>query len=187
VDWIAHTLLPVEQSEFEHWRSIKSLIHVVSKTETGEIPKYVALSKIQKHNDQNETSVTYEEIRDLDGTYIPCGAGEWVVWTDDQVAFIYGESDNPFDAMLESSADWVILEIPQDGLLHVIKSPYVARKGWDSSGDYLNGMSRGDHYGYTLPPEIEAGVLQDLNPEMPDTVYLNQHQENYNANGRINY
>ena len=187
VEWAAHQLLPIEQSEFLHWRSIKNLHKLVMLSEQGVYPKYVALDAIDQYNKTSGTAVEYEEVRDLDSTYILCGAGEWRVWVDDQPALLLGDYDEPYEAMANCDCSWVLLQI--DGELHVIQSPYTGHRNSSSYeyDDHIDGLEKGPYKAFVLPPEVEAGILQDLNPDMPETVFIESHQEKYNANDRISY
>ncbi|MEC8306347.1 MAG: hypothetical protein VXZ72_00605 [Chlamydiota bacterium] len=186
MEWISHTLLPVEESEFHHWRSIKGLYKMVCMAEQGLYPKYAALNAIQQYNDTHNTHVEYEEILELDSTYVPCGAGEWLAWVDDQSSLLMGDYDEPMDAFMYCDCTWVILQL--DGELHVMQSPYQGDRDYDEDIDdstYINGTRKGPYRAFVLPPEIEAGIIQDVNPNMPETVYIKQKQENHYANGWI--
>jgi hypothetical protein len=184
---VAHKLLPIEQSEFLHWRSIKTLHKLVTLVEQGVYPEYIALDAIEQHNKASNTAVEYEEVRDLDSTYILCDAGEWRVWVDDQPALLLGDYDEPYEAMANCDCLWVLLQL--DGDLHVVQSPYTGHRDSleEDEEDYISGLTKGPHKAFVLPPEVEAGIIQDLNPDMPETVFIETHQESYYANDRISY
>jgi len=170
--------LPIEESEFRHWRGIKALVDIVHDSERGVVPHYAAMSAIAQYNRKKGTLVTFEEVRDLDHTYIPCGAGEWVVWTDHQEGLLRGDYDDPYEAFTyaNESVEWIIVLLPDSSVL-VFRSPHAA--GREMNKETANGLNRGDTTAYILPPEIEASVKQDIHPTMPDTVCFIDHIDNY--------
>tara|TARA_Y100000034_G_scaffold131392_1_gene192013 strand:- start:530 stop:1129 length:600 start_codon:yes stop_codon:yes gene_type:complete len=172
VSWFSNRLLPVEQGEFTHWRSIYNLLHVVQSAEQGEVHKYVAEELIARHNEMSGTKVCYEEVRDLDSTYVFAGAGEWVVYTDNRERLIMGDHDDPEDAFYQAADDvlWVVVWMPDTDIAVVYRSPWTGKRQIQSDKHYLSlGMERGHTPSYTLPPEVEGSIVQDLNPDYPVT------------------
>jgi hypothetical protein len=184
LDWLSHHLLPIEESEFHHWRGIKALVEVVhSAVESRAVwEERAAKSAVEQYNKREGTQIKFEEVRDLDHTYIPCGAGEWVVWTDNQVLLLRGDYDEPYEAFFYASegVNWVVVLTPESSAL-VFKSPHTAGRG-EATGERADGLNRGDVYAYILPPEIEASIKQDIHPTMPDTVCIDRYPLHDNPN-----
>lgn len=143
-------------------------------SELGKVPTYAAYAAIEQYNRRENTLITFEEVRDLDHTYIPCGAGEWVVWTDNQMLLLRGDYDEPYEAFSYAAdgVGWAIALTTESTAL-VFRSPHIANR--EITNGTADGLTRGDAAAYILPPEIEASIKQDLHPTMPDTVCINNY------------
>ena len=183
IDWLSHTLLPIEQSEFHHWRGIKTLVKTVHASNRGDVPCYAAMNAVEQYNEQNGTLITYEEVSALDHTHIPCGVGEWAVWTDNQTSLLCGDYDDPWEAFSYANEDvgWVVVQLPSEPFVIVFRSPYTGRRLEDDEGT-INGLEFGEELAYILPPEIEASLKQDLDPSMPETVRIDRYPLHNNPN-----
>lgn len=163
VDWMSETLLPVEESTFVHFRQIYKLVELVQAAESGRVPRFAALSAIRDHNSEAGTSINYDEIKNLDSTYILSDYGQWVAFTDQPNAIILGEHDQAEDA-LEYAPDTVeiivVWDTSEDQVI-VYRSPYVANREPAEIGaelGYSKGWVKGNEPTYVLPPEIEAAL-----------------------------
>lgn len=164
LEWLNHNFSPIEKSVFAHYRGMKKIVDLVRRVERGELPKYCALSALRDYNEENGTHISYEEVRNLDSTYIFSEFGEWVAYVDSKDAadrILMGEYDEPHEAFEYAPADisWLIVWIPQDCVAVVYRSPRTAFKTVDDEGLGLaEGLSKGNHESYTLPPELEASM-----------------------------
>ena len=140
------------------------------------MPRYAANSAVQQYNEEHNTVVTYEEVSTLAHTHIPCGAGEWVVFTDNQEGLLCGDYDDPYEAFSYARDDvgWIIVLLPDEPTVIVFKSPYKADRQETEEGT-INGLENGEVMAYILPPEIEASLKQDLDPSMPDTICIDNY------------
>ena len=176
VDWMSHRLLPIEQRVFAHWRGIYHLVRMVRDVEDiglGPRGKYAALSAIKEYNDDHGTCLTYNEVRDLNDNYIFSGAGDWAVFTDNKLALVLGEYDDPDEAFYfaPSNVLWVVLWLVQDQTVVVYRSPHTAYRERLNDNDFVSDglcLSCSDYekpgtvQAYTLPADIEGSIRQDL-------------------------
>ena len=165
LEWMNHTLFPVEDYIFRFYRTIGRLVRLVDRAEAGEISKYAANSAIRSHNQKNRTSVTYEEILERgDMTeYLFTGIGEWAAYVDSPKAgnsIITGDYDDPIEAFDNADPDvnWIVLWLVQKGEVVVCRSPFVGRRAEEEDSALTNGVERGDVASYVLPPEVEASI-----------------------------
>ena len=165
IEWLNHNLFPVEESVFVHYRGIIDLVDIVDKAEAGAIVKYAALSAIREYNEENDAALTYEEIRDRSPTYIFSGAGEWAAYVDSPYAtqlLVLGEHDDPDMALSHAHPDinWLVVWLPQDECVVVYRSPHRGHRAlaYEEEEGVVEGLSKGPHEAYVLPPEIEASL-----------------------------
>jgi len=165
VEWLNHTLSPMEQSVFHHYRGIQHLVDIVDRAEAGDVPKYAAANCIYDHNKEHKTHITYEEVRSRCSTFIMSGIGEWVVYSEDMPAVnkILAASDDIMEAINETSGrvNWIVLWLTGQDVVVVFDSPFEQKlEILDEEQGLLDGVSRGSIPAPTLPPDIVAGMWQ---------------------------
>ena len=164
VEWMNHNLVPIEGAVFRHFRGIIKLIRIVDRVEEGRAPKYAALSAIKRYNERNQTTLTYEEVRDRTSSHVFLPAGDWAAYVDDihaSNAIITGDHDDLFDALEHAHPDisWILLWLADKQILLVIRSPYQDYCGTFTDTDaYADGTEKGPLLAPTLPPEIVAAM-----------------------------
>jgi hypothetical protein len=164
MEWLNHALVPMEQPVFEHYRGIKHLIRIVDRAEAGLLPEYAARSAIRDYNEEHCTLLTYDEIRDRCTSYVFADFGQWAAYLDSiqaQEAIIAGAYDDPEEAFTHAPTDinWIVLLLPSNHVVVVYRSPHIGYKAiYDEDTHTVEGLSRGIHASYTLPPQIEASL-----------------------------
>lgn len=164
VEWLNHSLIPMEQSVFNYYRGIRHLVSKVDRAERGVFPKYAALSAIRNYNEEHRTNLTYEEIRDRCSDFIFSDFGQWAAYMDDARAanlIIGSDHDDAGEAFENAHPDirWIVLWLPSDNVAVVYRSPHVGRRQmYDEELGLAEGLSRGGLEAYTLPPEVEASL-----------------------------
>lgn len=164
IEWLNHTLVPMEEAVFHHYRGIRRLVQLVDRAEKGTIPKYAALSAIRDYNEAQHTCLTYAEIRDRSPNYIFTDFGQWAAYLDNFQAanrIIASDYDDPGDAFENAHPDisWIVLWLPSDGVAVVYRSPHTARRDiHDEEAGLADGLTPGGFRAYTLPPELEASL-----------------------------
>jgi len=169
IEWLAHTFVPIDEAAFHYWRDRLPLLKMCRDAENGHIAMRPARAQVRKYNEQNKTSLTYEEIVGLED-YQLYEAGEWAFFVsdkEDQLKILTGDWDNPHDAFINANPDisWGILYLPTQEYALVYRSPHKAyREESELEADIsiCEGMCRGSLYAYTLPPEIEGSIRQDI-------------------------
>lgn len=164
VDWMSENLLPVQQATFLYYREIFRLVEIVQAAEKGRVPKFAAQSAIRAHNQDHNSALTYENVRDLEDGFLFSDAGEWVAFTDNPNAIICGKYDEAEAALSDPPEDVSIVIVwdPSQEEAYIYRSPYIAGRssaGTNEYGDeFAHGESRGDTPTFVLPPEIEASL-----------------------------
>tara|TARA_B100000131_G_scaffold315215_1_gene353271 strand:+ start:2023 stop:2598 length:576 start_codon:yes stop_codon:yes gene_type:complete len=170
----------MEASVFKHWSGIYHLLQVVSEAEKGsdgplaETLRYAADNAILQHNERKNTLITYEEVRDLNSNFVYSGAGEWAAYSDNLRGIVMSGHDDPEDAFMDADDDvlWILVLMPNDDAVVVWRSPYREKRQVVEKADIALGLESGQCVAYTLPPELEGSIRQDLDPTMPPTVVL---------------
>jgi hypothetical protein len=176
LEWMNHTLVPIEGAVFRHFRGIIKLIRQVDLAEQGRQPMYAALSAIRAYNRKNKTAITYEEVRDRVSSQVFLPEADWAVYTDDLRAsnsIISGRHNDILDALEDADPDisWILLWLPEKDILIVYRSPYVGFCGeFKDTSEYADGGSKGRLEAPILPPEIVASMgrfdpAEILNPQ----------------------
>lgn len=178
IEWLNNNekLLPIEADVFQQWRDILPLVRLVEATVLDHVPRFVAEQAIAQHNDLYDTNFTYEEILGRASDYMFAGVGGWACYTDNQEAIIFGRFDDYLDAFdYTPGIEWAVVWWPFQDTVVVHRSPHVQNRaiianGYEEGGNgapLCDGMDdgRNDKFSvdsaFTLPPEIEAAVLQD--------------------------
>lgn len=164
LEWMNYNLVPIEGAVFRHFRGIIKLIRLVDRVEQGHQPKYAALSAIRRYNQDHDTNITYDEVRDRVSSHVFLPAGDWAVYVDGLGAsnsIISGIHDDPIDALENADPDikWILLWLPEKEILIVFRSPHEAYCGsFNDTPEYADGTSKGSVLAPTLPPEIVASM-----------------------------
>jgi hypothetical protein len=164
LEWMNHTLVPLEQPVFEHYRGIQRLVRLVDRAAAGRIPTYAAHDAINDWNEQHGTMLDYEGILTRSSTYIFHDFGQWVAYMEGveaQDRILSGEHDDPENAFTFAPADinWIVLLLPQDEVVVVYRSPHLGYRAiHDEDTRIVEGLSTGNLLSYTLHPQIEASL-----------------------------
>lgn len=170
LEWLNHTLVPMEEPVFRHFKGIQRLTSIVDRAEAGKCSTYAAHELIDEHNKRNGTAFGYAEIRDRVDTYVFYDFGKWVAYMDNATAqrkVLDSPLTDPEDAFLHADPDinWIVLLLPSDHVVVVYRSPHIGlREVYDVDTLTAWGTKPGNAQAYTLPPEIEASLGQ-LDPE----------------------
>tara|TARA_R110002126_G_scaffold52672_16_gene143005 strand:+ start:2752 stop:3327 length:576 start_codon:yes stop_codon:yes gene_type:complete len=178
VDWLSHTLVPIEAAVFRYHRGILKLTRQVDRVEQGMQPKYAALSAIREYNEKNCTGITYDEVKNRSADYVFLPPGEWVAYVEDledSNKIVTGDYDDPLKALDYADADikWILLWLPDRDIVVVYRSPYEARCGLYEES-IADGTCRGPFPAPTLPPEIVASI-----GHVDPREILEQHTQNW--------
>lgn len=174
VDWLSHLpFLPFERSTFQHFRGIAQLVKLVDAVEDGRRPRIEADMEIRQYNEDNDTSIEYDDILERRSSHVYSPAGEWAVYTDKPNLILLGEHDSPYDALdcAPPNVEWILVWIPAskeldaemevqavDELL-VFRSPFIGyRTTSETDINLALGRYRGEREAYVIPPDIEAAV-----------------------------
>jgi hypothetical protein len=161
-DWLNAELWPIEQAVFRFWQDKK---HLVRMTRQEDLHPFAMQAAIRQYNEETGESVTEEELNSLCSDYTFCDAGEWALYTENQVAILFGDGDEPDSAFYGAAehVKWAILILPCDGQAIVYRSPCLGHREALSEDELLaEGLVIGDAPSFVLPPEIEGAVIQDL-------------------------
>jgi hypothetical protein len=168
VEWLNHTLFPIEQGTFKYWRSILPLVRICDDTLKGKVPKWAALDAVNQYNALHDTSLTYEEIIGRQD-YSMSDIGEWAAYCrlEDQEALLFGECDDVIETFREAepTIPWIVMWFTIDDSVIVFRSPHVEWReqvGFHNNFEVCDGMAHGDLPSYVLPPDIEGSIRQDL-------------------------
>ena len=172
LDWLVHTLWPVDQKSFEHFQRLKPVLDKADRNERGDLGDFVFEAALRAFNDRHHTRVTKTELLCLSTDYVMADAGDWVVWTDKPDALLRADSDNIETAAYGAPEDvrWAMLYLPREQTLTVYRSPYVdgrefwAQEGCESTLTNLpaaKGRVRGKFETWVLPPPIEGLITQE--------------------------
>jgi hypothetical protein len=162
IDWLTHTWEALEECAFAYYRQIVNLVEMVRSAEEGRIPKYAVLAAIRDRNKEDSTSVTYEEIRDLNAQYLFSDCGQWVAFTSDPRAILLGEYDDAETAFEKAPPhiNSIFVWDTEHDVVVVYRSPHVGLRKKAESSDpevvFGEGLDTGTVQTYVLPPEIEA-------------------------------
>ena len=166
IEWLAHGLLPVEQSSFRYWRERIGLVRMAEKAQAGELHTYAVHHALEQYFEDKKEHLTYQECLELSADHIFSDTGEWVVYTEDSRTFILGDYNCSDDALYDApeSLDWVILWMPYDEELMVFRSPHQGMREIANPAGYTDGLERlGETaLSYVLPDGIEGAIWQDL-------------------------
>jgi len=160
LEWVSHTLVPIDAAVFRYHRGIIKLTRQVDRVEAGRLPKYAALSAIREYNERQLTSITYDEVKNRSADYVFLPPGEWVAYVEDMDAsnkIVTGDYDDPLEALNYADADikWILLWLPDRDIVLVYRSPYSGRCGmYDET--FADGSQRGPFPTPTLPPGVVA-------------------------------
>ncbi len=164
-EWVNWNFGWIEKSAFDHWRRLGRLTNVVDAVQAGRLPRYAANSAIRDHNEQYDTNITFEEVRDRSSTFVASLEGDPVAYLDSHEAtrmVMNAKSHDFIEALLEVSADvsWILLWFPADGEVIIMQSPHTDLREAESEdpGSMSDALSRGERLSYTLPPELEASL-----------------------------
>ena len=128
--------------------------------------KYVALSAIEEYNDRNGTTITYQDVATLSTDHLWSPEGEWVVYTDRPHELVLSCRALVEETQLadgDCRVSWILFWDVPENILTVYRSPHIDYKASIAYPSLTEGMSRtGDCPSFTLPPEIEGAILQDL-------------------------
>jgi len=164
MEWMNHTLVPIEEPVFNHYRGIHHLVRVVDRAAAGHIPEYAAFEQIEDHNQEYGTSLTYEEILTRSSTYIFHDLGQWAAYVDDlnaQNSILSGNFDDPDEVFSNAAPDinWIVLLLTSDEVVVVYRSPHIGyRECYDAEHNLAEGISEGTLPAYTLHPQLEAAL-----------------------------
>jgi hypothetical protein len=164
MEWLNHTLVPLEQPVFEHYRGIHRLVKLVDRAAAGRIPEYAAYDAINDWNETHGTALTYANIRSRSSAYVFHDFGQWAAYVDDihaQNSILSGQYSDPEDAFSHAHPDinWIVLLLPSDDCVVVYRSPHIGyRAVFDEETWIAEGQSTGNHPAYTLHPQLEASL-----------------------------
>jgi len=179
IDWLSNTFDTMDGSSFQFWRGCYQLVNVVSQAEEGRIHPYIAKSAIKQHNEDHGTSLSYNEVRDLCSNHIFSDVRDYLIFTNNVNALCSGEYGDAEQAVYEADerVEFAAIWVPSRNEITVYRSPHTAYKKQLREGCIeTDGHEKGDLLSFSLPPEIEATIIQD---------FYYQMENNHDTYGRV--
>jgi hypothetical protein len=167
VDWLSSNFEAFERGAWEHYHGCKNLFRAVRAAEESgsHVASMIADEKIREYNEQNNTSVTRDEIQSGSVDYVMEDIGGWMAFTDDSRALLEDDHASAEVSLYcaDDSVRWVIVWCGESHLIYVYRSPVLGdRVITDEESLIAEGFSKGDQETFVLPPQIEAAIWQDI-------------------------
>ena len=181
IDWISNRFDAVDYSNFEYWYRKRHLINLFADYQDGTLSRRSAERVLSIYNKNNGTSVSLDEIEDMDDSTVFSPAGDDVVFCDNIRGVIRNGEElkikEPLEALSreEIDASWVILYSVNEGLIHALKTPHIKYRevlrekrtsvdGEIETVEYNNfgqALSEGPHPTFVFPDEVHGIIRQE--------------------------
>tara|TARA_Y100001970_G_C14152821_1_gene813724 strand:+ start:561 stop:1163 length:603 start_codon:yes stop_codon:yes gene_type:complete len=165
IDWLSNTFEALDGSAFRFWRGCYRLVNIVNQVEDGTARREIANSAIQQHNEDHGTNLSYEEVRDLCSDHVFSPERDYLIFTNNISALCSSEYGDAEQAVYEADerVEFAAIWIPSTNEITVYRSLHTDYKHQKQEGCIeTDGTKKGDLLSFSLPPEIEATIIQDF-------------------------
>jgi hypothetical protein len=176
LDWVAHTLVPIDKATFDHHQKLKPIYDKHRRWEASEISDVALHAALRDFNAEHNLDLRTHDL----GNYpvdsdrmLFVDAGDWILWSDEPESILSSDSMNIEYAAYgaDESVRWAVLYIPATNTVTVYRSSRLeGRAPFPDPGQAVEitslpaarGRVRGPCPTFVLPEGIEGLLTQEL-------------------------